>query len=53
VGEHDLSRFCCLNSDCDDHGHRGHGYLTVTARLVGVYRDTVTRTRRQAGDHAD
>ena len=28
----DLSPFCCLNSGCPDHGKRGHGNLTVTAR---------------------
>src|ERR671917_361206 len=28
----DLSRFCCLNSDCPDHGERGAGNLTVTSR---------------------
>ncbi len=28
----DLSRFCCLNSDCPDHGKRGLGNLTVTSR---------------------
>jgi hypothetical protein len=28
----DLSRFCCLNPDCADHGKRGHGNLTVPAR---------------------
>ena len=28
----DLSRFCCLNSDCPDHGKRNHGNLTVPAR---------------------
>lgn len=28
----DLSRFCCLNSDCPDHGKRSHGNLTVPAR---------------------
>jgi transposase-like protein len=28
----DLSRFCCLNPDCPDHGKRGHGNLTVCAR---------------------
>ena len=28
----DLSRFCCLNSDCPDYGKRGHGNLTVPAR---------------------
>ena len=28
----DLSRFCCLNSDCPEQGKRGAGNLTVTAR---------------------
>ena len=28
----DLSRFCCLNPDCPDHGKRNHGNLTVPAR---------------------
>lgn len=28
----DLSRFCCLNSDCPDHAKRGAGNLTVTSR---------------------
>ncbi len=28
----DLSRFCCLNSHCPDHGKRGAENLTVTAR---------------------
>jgi transposase-like protein len=28
----DLSRFCCLNSDCPDHGQRDAGNLTVTSR---------------------
>ncbi len=28
----DLSRFCCPNSDCPDHGKRGAGNLTVTSR---------------------
>lgn len=28
----DLSRFCCLNADCSDHGKRNHGNLTVPAR---------------------
>jgi LacI family transcriptional regulator len=28
----DLSRFCCLNSDCPDHGKRNAGNLTVTSR---------------------
>lgn len=32
MDESDLSRFCCLNPDCADHGQRGHGNLTVTAR---------------------
>ena len=28
----DLSRFCCLNEQCPDHGRRGVGNLTVCAR---------------------
>jgi LacI family transcriptional regulator len=28
----DLSRFCCLNSDCPEHGRRGAGNLTVCHR---------------------
>ena len=28
----DLSRFCCLNPACPDHGKRGHGNLTVPMR---------------------
>jgi len=28
----DLSRFCCLNSGCPDHGQRGAGNRTVTSR---------------------
>src|SRR5262245_49051244 len=28
----DLARFCCLNSDCPDHGKRGAGNLTVSHR---------------------
>jgi transposase-like protein len=28
----DLTRFCCLNPDCSDHGRRGHGNLTATMR---------------------
>jgi len=28
----DLSRFCCLNPDCPDHGRRGRDNLTVRAR---------------------
>ena len=28
----DPSRFCCLNSDCTEHGKRGAGNLTVTHR---------------------
>jgi IS1 family transposase/transposase-like protein len=29
----DLSRFCCLNSDCPDFARRGAGNLTITGRL--------------------
>jgi transposase-like protein len=28
----DLSRFCCQNRDCADHGERGAGNLTACAR---------------------
>jgi transposase-like protein len=28
----DLSGFCCLNTDCADHGKRGGGNLSVTSR---------------------
>jgi transposase-like protein len=28
----DLSRFCCLNSDCPEHGQRDAGNLTVCRR---------------------
>ena len=28
----DLSRFCCLNSACPEHGERGAGNLAVTHR---------------------
>jgi transposase-like protein len=28
----DLSRFCCLNPDCPDHGKRNHGNLRVAFR---------------------
>ena len=28
----DLSRFCCLNIDCPDHGKRGSENLSVTGR---------------------
>ncbi len=28
----DLSCFCCLNSNCPEHGKRGAGNLTVTSR---------------------
>lgn len=28
----DLTRFCCQNPDCTDHGKRGRGNLTVCAR---------------------
>jgi hypothetical protein len=30
--QEDLSRFCCQNPDCPDHGRRGIGTLTVCAR---------------------
>jgi len=40
----DLSRFCCLNSDCPDHGKRNHGNLTVPARY-GLNKTRVLRCR--------
>ena len=40
----DLSRFCCLNSDCPDHGKRNHGNLTVPARY-GPNKTRVLRCR--------
>ena len=30
--DEDLSRFCCQNHDCPDHGRRGLGNLTVCSR---------------------
>jgi transposase-like protein len=30
--DEDLSRFCCHNPDCADHGRRGKGNLTVCGR---------------------
>ena len=30
----DLSRLCCLNSRCPEHGKRGAGNLTMTSRYV-------------------
>lgn len=44
MDEHDLSRFCCLNPDYADHGQRGHGNLTVTARY-GPRRTRMLRCR--------
>jgi transposase-like protein len=40
----DLSRFCCLNPDCPDHGKRGHGNLTVPMRY-GPHRRRLLRCR--------
>jgi transposase-like protein len=40
----DLHRFCCLNPDCPDHGTRGRGNLTVTARY-GPHRRRLLRCR--------
>lgn len=30
--DEDLSRFCCQNPDCPDHGQRGLGNLTASSR---------------------
>jgi transposase-like protein len=38
----DLTRFCCLNDTCPDHGQRGHGNLTVPARY-GPHQTRVLR----------
>lgn len=38
----DLSRFCCLNPDCPDHGRRNPGNLTVPARY-GLHMTRVLR----------
>jgi hypothetical protein len=43
----DLSRFCCLNSQCPAHGNRGAGNLTVTSR--SGRRKERRRLRCQAG----
>ncbi len=40
----DLSRFCCLNTGCPDHGKRNHGNLTVPARY-GPNKTRVLRCR--------
>jgi hypothetical protein len=40
----DLSRFCCLNPDCPDHGRRNAGNLTVCARY-GKYQRRLLRCR--------
>ena len=44
MDERDLSRFCCLNRDGSDHGTRGHGNRTVTARY-GPRRTRLLRGR--------
>ena len=45
----DLSRFCCLNPTCPDHGQRGLGRLTVPARYgpnkTRVLRCSTCKTR--------
>ena len=40
----DLSRFCCLNTDCPDHGKRGAGNLTVPMRY-GPHRRRLLRCK--------
>ena len=42
--EDDLSRFCCLNQACPDHGRRGAGNLTVPMRY-GPQRRRLLRCR--------
>ena len=41
----DLSAFCCLNSECADHGKRGAGNLTVTDRCGKDRRFRMLRCR--------
>jgi transposase-like protein len=40
----ELSSFCCQNPRCPDHGKRGHGNLTVTARY-GPHQRRLLRCR--------
>src|ERR1043165_7743272 len=40
----DLSHFCCVNPACPDHGGRGRGNLTVTARY-GPHQRRMLRCR--------
>jgi transposase-like protein len=42
--DEDLSRFCCLNPHCPDHGTRGAGNLTVPMRY-GPHRRRLLRCR--------
>ena len=41
----DLSRFCCLNSQCPELGKRGAGNLTVTSRYGPEKRRRMLRCR--------
>ena len=41
----DMSRFCCLNSGCPDHGQRDAGNLTVTSRYGPGKRRRMPRCR--------
>ena len=45
----DLSRFCCLNSECPDHGVRGGGNLSVCGRY-GEDDSIRSLRRRSCGD---
>jgi LacI family transcriptional regulator len=40
----DLSRFCCLNTDCPDYGQRGAGNLTTPMRY-GPHRRRLLRCK--------
>ena len=40
----DLSRFCCLNTDCPDYGQRGAGNLTTPMRY-GPHRRRLLRRK--------
>ncbi len=41
----DLSTYCCVNCSCPDHGRRGLGNLTVTARYGKDNRRRMLRCR--------
>ena len=51
---HELSVFCCHNSDCPDFGKRGQGNLTVRRALVrpgDIVRFLLSNGRRRSHSH--